>query len=90
LSLADRGMLKAGYFADVVIFDPDTIQDHATYAQPHQLATGVSTVLVNGQLALHEGRATGAHTGRFLRGRAWAGSAGGGCRERSGDWTWSG
>jgi N-acyl-D-amino-acid deacylase len=90
LSLADRGMLKAGYFADVVIFDPQTIQDHATYAQPHQLATGVSTVLVNGQLALQEGRATGAHTGRFLHGRAWAGSAGGGCRAKSSDWEWSG
>jgi N-acyl-D-amino-acid deacylase len=90
LSLAQRGMLKVGYFADVVIFDPATIQDHATYAQPHQLATGVSYVLVNGRIALKEGVATGAATGRFLRGRAWTGSAGGGCRAKSSDWTWSG
>jgi N-acyl-D-amino-acid deacylase len=90
LSLADRGMLKSGYFADVVIFDPKTIQDHATYAQPHQLATGVSYVLVNGRVALKDGTATGAPTGRFVRGRAWTGSAGGGCRAKSSDWTWSG
>jgi len=90
LSLADRGMLKSGYFADIVIFDPKTIQDHATYAQPHQLATGVSYVLVNGKLALKEGQATGAATGRFVRGRAWTGFAAGGCRASSRDWTWSG
>lgn len=91
LSLADRGMLKAGYFADIVIFDPKTIQDHATYAQPHQLATGVSYVLVNGRIALKDGMATGAPTGRFVRGRAWTGlTTGGGCRAKSSDWTWSG
>jgi N-acyl-D-amino-acid deacylase len=90
LSLADRGMLKAGYFADIVIFDPKTIQDHATYAQPHQLATGVSYVLVNGRIALKDGMATGAPTGRFVRGRAWSGLTGGGCRAKSSDWTWSG
>lgn len=69
LSLADRGMLRAGYFADVVIFDAKKIQDHATYAQPHQLATGVSYVLVNGRVALKKGTATGAPTGRFARPR---------------------
>jgi N-acyl-D-amino-acid deacylase len=90
LSLPERGMLKRGYFADVVIFDPKTIQDHATYAQPHQLATGVSYVLVNGKLALKEGQATGAASGRFVRGRAWTGSPGGGCRASSRNWTWSG
>jgi N-acyl-D-amino-acid deacylase len=90
LSLPERGMLKSGYFADVVIFDPKTIQDHATYAQPHQLATGVSYVLVNGKLALKEGQATGAASGRFVRGRAWTGSPGGGCRASSRNWTWSG
>jgi N-acyl-D-amino-acid deacylase len=90
LSLADRGMLKAGYFADIVIFDPKTIQDHATYAQPHQLATGVSYVLVNGRIALKDGMATGTPTGRFVRGRAWSGLTGGGCRAKSSDWTWSG
>lgn len=90
LSLADRGMLKPGYFADIVIFDPKTIQDHATYAQPHQLATGVGYVLVNGRLALKEGTATGAPTGRVVRGRAWTGGTGGGCRAKSSDWIWSG
>jgi N-acyl-D-amino-acid deacylase len=90
LSLANRGMLKPGYFADIVVFDPKTIQDHATYTRPQQLATGVSYVLVNGKLALKDGVATGAHTGRFVRGRAWTGLSGGGCRARSSDWTWSG
>jgi N-acyl-D-amino-acid deacylase len=89
LSLIDRGMLKAGYFADVVIFDPKTIQDHATYSRPHQLATGVSFVLVNGQVVLKDGTATGAPAGRFLRGRAWTGLKSGGCRAKSSDWTWS-
>ena len=52
LAIADRGMLKDGYFADVVVFDPQKIQDHATFEKPHQYATGVSEVLVNGELAL--------------------------------------
>jgi N-acyl-D-amino-acid deacylase len=90
LSLSNRGMLKAGYFADIVIFDPKTIQDHATYTKPHQLATGVSYVLVNGKIALKDGVATGAHSGRFVRGRAWTGATGGGCKAKSSDWTWSG
>ena len=89
LSLQDRGMLRSGYFADIVIFDPNTVQDHATYAQPNQLATGVSDVLVNGKLALKDGKPTGAATGRFVRGRAWKGSPRGGCRASSTDWTWS-
>ena len=90
LSLRDRGELKAGYFADVVIFDPATIQDHATYEKPHQLATGVENVWVNGVLALQSGAATGAASGRFVRGRAWKGApGGGGCRASSKDWTWS-
>jgi N-acyl-D-amino-acid deacylase len=89
LSLPDRGSLKAGYFADVVVFDPATIQDHATYLDPSQLATGVRTVVVNGGLALDEGKATGAHTGRVVRGRAWTGWKNGGCRSSSGDWKWA-
>ena len=88
LSLADRGRLKAGAFADVVIFDPNTIQDHSTYEQPLQFATGVSDVFVNGQLALKDGQPTGAATGRALRGRAFTGNKGGGCRESSAQWTW--
>jgi N-acyl-D-amino-acid deacylase len=89
LSLQDRGMLKAGDFADVVVFDPATIQDHATYEQPAQLATGVEEVWVNGVRALRHGEATGAASGRVVRGRAWTGAPGGGCRKSAQDWTWS-
>jgi N-acyl-D-amino-acid deacylase len=89
LSLKNRGLLASGYFADVVIFDPATIQDHATYEKPHQLATGLDDVWVNGVRALKGGVATGAPSGRFVRGRAWTGAAGGGCRPSSHDWTWS-
>jgi N-acyl-D-amino-acid deacylase len=89
LSIKDRGMLKEGDFADVVVFDPATIQDHATYEQPHQLATGVDEVWVNGVRALRHGEATGAASGRAVRGRAWTGAPGGGCRASAHDWTWS-
>jgi N-acyl-D-amino-acid deacylase len=88
LSLPDRGRLKAGAFADIVVFDPATIEDHATFAKPHQLATGVQHVLVNGQLALRDGQATGKPTGRFVRGRA-ATATGGACKARADQWTWA-
>jgi N-acyl-D-amino-acid deacylase len=88
LSLADRGRLRAGAFADVVIFDPKTFQDHSTYVKPLQYATGVTDVFVNGKLALKDGEPTGAPTGRVLRGRAWTGAPGGGCRASSKDWKW--
>ncbi len=89
LSLKDRGLLKVGYYADIVVFNPKTIADRATYAEPHQLAVGVDDVLVNGGFALKEGKATGARTGRVVRGRAWTGAPGGGCRKSAADWTWS-
>jgi N-acyl-D-amino-acid deacylase len=89
LSLKDRGRLRPGAFADIVVFDPNTIQDHATFAKSHQLSTGVSYVIVNGKLALKDGKATGAATGRVVRGRAWTGADGGGCRKSSSDWLWS-
>jgi N-acyl-D-amino-acid deacylase len=89
LSIAERGRLKAGYFADVVTFDPATVQDHATYDKPHQLATGVENVWINGQLALRDGEATRAPSGRFVRSRSWSGAPNGGCRASSKDWTWS-
>ena len=89
LSLPDRGMLKAGNYADVVVFDPATIQDHATYERPHQLATGVDDVWVNGVRALKGGNATGAASGRAVRGRGWSGAPGGGCRASAQEWTWS-
>jgi N-acyl-D-amino-acid deacylase len=88
LSLRHRGRLIAGYFADIVVFDPAVIQDHATYEKPHQLATGVENVWVNGVRALKDGVATGAASGRFVRGRAWTGAPGGGCRASSREWQW--
>jgi N-acyl-D-amino-acid deacylase len=90
LSLPDRGRLRAGAFADVVVFDPNTIQDHATYEKPHQLSTGVSYVVVNGIMAIKDGVPTGSHSGRIVRGRAWTGAGpGSGCRASAKDWTWS-
>jgi N-acyl-D-amino-acid deacylase len=89
LSLRDRGLLKAGYFADVVVFDPNTIADRSTYAVPDQLAVGVQDVLVNGGFAFKDGKATGASTGRVAHGRAWTGAPGGGCRAAASDWTWN-
>ena len=74
LRLDRRGLLKEGYFADVVVFDPATIQDHATFAKPHQYATGVSHVFVNGGHVLKDGEHTGATPGRFVRGPGWKGT----------------
>lgn len=88
LALRDRGLLKAGYFADVVVFDPATIRDHATFEDPQRFATGVEHVLVNGTLALRNGEVTGALPGRAVRGRAWTGWRDGGCRSNAADWSW--
>jgi N-acyl-D-amino-acid deacylase len=68
LHLRGRGLLRAGMYADVVIFDPDTITDHATWEQPHQLSTGVRDVWVNGVRVLSDGEHTGATPGRFVKG----------------------
>jgi N-acyl-D-amino-acid deacylase len=65
--LKDRGRIQPGHFADLVVFDPSTIQDHATYAEPHQYASGVKHVFVNGQQVLLDGEHTGALPGRALR-----------------------
>jgi N-acyl-D-amino-acid deacylase len=89
LSIQSRGTLKVGYFADVVILDPATIQDHSTFENPHQLATCVQDVWVNSVRALKDGTATRAASGRIVHGRAWTGAPGGGCRVSSGNWTWS-
>jgi N-acyl-D-amino-acid deacylase len=70
LKLAGRGSLTVGGFADVVAFDPATIQDHATYEQPHQYATGMRHVLVNGTPVLVDGEHTDARPGRVVRGSA--------------------
>jgi N-acyl-D-amino-acid deacylase len=68
LNLKRRGSLKPGTFADVVIFDPNTIVDHATFDQPHQLATGVKDLFVNGVEVVKDGAHTGAKPGRVVRG----------------------
>ncbi len=73
LHLKKRGVLKRGNFADVVVFDPAHIQDHATYEQPQQFATGVLHVFVNGVQVIKDGEHTGAMPGRVVRGAGWKG-----------------
>src|SRR5579875_203765 len=68
LGLQDRGVLREGYFADVVVFDPAAISDRATFSDPHQLSVGVSHVLVNGQPTWRDGQWTGTLAGRALAG----------------------
>lgn len=68
LKLERRGFLKPEYFADVVVFDPQDIRDHATFEKPHQYSTGVIHVFVNGQQVLKNGEHTGAKPGRVIRG----------------------
>jgi N-acyl-D-amino-acid deacylase len=68
LRLQGRGLLREGYFADVVVFDAAKIQDHATFEEPHQYTTGVSEVFVNGERVIAAGEHTGATPGRFVRG----------------------
>jgi len=75
LGLRDRGVLAAGRFADVVVFDPATVQDHATYKEPHRYATGVIHVFVNGIPVLRDGEHTGATPGRVVRGPGWRGES---------------
>jgi N-acyl-D-amino-acid deacylase len=78
IGIRNRGWLAPGYYADVVVFDPKTIQDHATYEKPDQLATGVDDVFVNGVQVMKAGRHTGAKPGRVVRGPGWTGWPGGG------------
>ncbi len=73
LKLRNRGKLAPGYYADIVIFDPRTIQDHATFDKPHQYSTGVRDVFVNGVQVLRNGEHTGALPGRVVRGPGWTG-----------------
>ena len=68
LELDRRGRIEEGYFADLVVFDPATVTDHATYEQPHQYATGVRDVIVNGRVALRDGEFAGELAGRALYG----------------------
>lgn len=74
LKLEGRGTLAPDSFADVVVFDPETVIDKATFEEPHQLATGFVHVFVNGEQVLKDGEHTGATPGRFVKGPGWAGS----------------
>ena len=69
LRITERGRLAQGCFADVVVFDPTTIADHSTYEKPHQYATGVEYVLVNGKVVLDRGQHTRARPGAILYGQ---------------------
>jgi N-acyl-D-amino-acid deacylase len=71
LRVQERGYLRPGYYADVVVFDPATIADRATFADPHQYAVGVEHVWVNGEQVLRDGEHTGATPGRVVRGPGW-------------------
>src|SRR5262249_54908092 len=68
LSLTDRGLLRPGLLADVVLFDPAQVRDRATFERPHQHAEGVSLVIVNGQVVFENGAMTSARPGRVLYG----------------------
>jgi N-acyl-D-amino-acid deacylase len=73
IGIDERGQLSEGYFADVVVFDPERVADHASFEEPHQYATGVRHVFVNGEQVLRNGRHTGATPGRVIRGPGWEG-----------------
>ncbi|MGH7482922.1 MAG: N-acyl-D-amino-acid deacylase family protein [Longimicrobiales bacterium] len=73
LSIGDRGLLREGFYADIVIFDPETVIDRATFEDPHQLSVGVRHVLVNGVPVVRDGTHTGAKPGMIVRGPGWEG-----------------
>ncbi len=73
LKIRNRGAIKEGYYADLALFDPDKITDHATFDKPHQYSTGMIHVLVNGELVLKNGEHTGKTPGRVVRGPGWTG-----------------
>ncbi|MDH3902872.1 MAG: D-aminoacylase [Xanthomonadales bacterium] len=71
LKLDMRGLLSPGFYADIVVFNPETVADLATFEEPHQLAQGMYHVFVNGEQVLHDGEHTGATPGRFVKGPGW-------------------
>ncbi|MED5200171.1 MAG: D-aminoacylase, partial [Gemmatimonadota bacterium] len=68
LSIHDRGVLREGFYADIVIFDPETVIDRTTYEEPHQVSAGIRDVFVNGVAVVREGEHTGAKPGMIVRG----------------------
>src|SRR5262249_54931874 len=68
LKIAERGTIKEGFFADLVVFDAKTVADTATFEKPQQYPIGIDTVIVNGTVTVEAGRHTGAHAGRALFG----------------------
>ena len=74
LSIAERGVLRPGFYADLTVFDPLTVSDRATFEQPHQVSVGIRYVAVNGTLVIREGTHTGAKPGRVVRGPGWTGA----------------
>jgi N-acyl-D-amino-acid deacylase len=82
LGLRDRGALRAGFYADVVVFDPDRVADRATFADPHRIAEGMVHVFVNGEQVVADGRVTGNLPGRVVRGPGWTGHQAGGTTAR--------
>jgi len=68
LSITNRGRIQVGLAADITLFDPDKVEDKATFVQPHQFPVGIPYVIVNGQVVLDNGVHTGALPGRVLRG----------------------
>ncbi|HEV2068088.1 MAG TPA: amidohydrolase family protein, partial [Thermomicrobiales bacterium] len=71
LGIRDRGLLRDGMYADVIVFDPETVTDNATYTDPHKLSTGIRDVFVNGTAVLHDGTHTGALPGKRVHGPAY-------------------
>ena len=67
IGLRDRGEIREGWYADVVVFDPATVSDAATFEDPHQYATGIPWVIVNGRVAVEDGVFTDVRSGRVLR-----------------------
>ena len=67
MKIPERGLLKEGYFADVTIFDPETVADNGTFMEPCKVATGIDKVLLNGELVWADGKPTGALPGRGIR-----------------------
>jgi N-acyl-D-aspartate/D-glutamate deacylase len=68
LGIRDRGLLREGFYADIVIFNPESVADNATFKKPHQYSAGISYVLVNGRIVVDEGKITQERPGRVLRG----------------------